>query len=523
LLALPGHTVTTKYVNDLFVILDSAHRIVSGQVPNRDFHTALAPLGHYIPATGYWISGSLGAAMPVGMALLILVLAPAIAHVATSRLHVAIALPFAAFVLLLLAVPINLGEGVTALSFTRFYNRIGWAALATLLVMYLLPRQVRPWQDRFDAVCAAGLSLVMLYTKATYGLAALAFLGFLLLDPRQRRWAAPALAIVAAAGPIVEAFWRSSAAYAADLLVAWQVDGGLRGSWGQVVDHMLGNLSDFVLLGLLAGCAVWRSRSVRDVLFYGFCATAGFLIINQNFQTWGIVTLHAGAAVAAETILRRSAQVAPQVPEGWPLAAGAKLLFLALVLPTIVHCLIALGLHTGVAIARSGDAVALASLDRVRVAQLWTWSDYDAAAAYLQTVQDGVDGLTGLEEEARGILVLDRANPFSAILGAAPPKGDAAGLLWGRTMNASHAPAPDELLADVRIVMEPKAVQTADASASAVEALRNLYGPSVAADFELARETAHWRIHRRRVPLGGIGCAAECAGSTGRLVARAGL
>ncbi|MFC4171992.1 hypothetical protein ACFOYU_07965, partial [Microvirga sp. GCM10011540] len=62
LLALPGQTVTTRYVSDLFVILDSAHRLVWGQVPNRDFHTALGPLTHYIPAAGYWLSGSLGAA-----------------------------------------------------------------------------------------------------------------------------------------------------------------------------------------------------------------------------------------------------------------------------------------------------------------------------------------------------------------------------------------------------------------------------------------------------------------------------
>lgn len=521
LLALPGQTVTTKYIDDLFLYLDSAHRIVSGQVPNRDFHTALGPLGHYIPAAGYWISGSLGAAMPVGMALTTLVLAPAIAHVAASRLHVAIALPFSAFVLLILAVPINLGEGVTALSFTRFYNRIGWAALATLLVMYLLPRHVRPGQDRLDALCAAGLALVLLYTKATYGIAALAFLGFLLFDPRQRRWAALALGLIAATGLVVEAFWQSSAAHVADLLRAWRVDGGLRGSWGQIVDHVLGNLADFVLLGLLAGFAVWRSRSIRDLVFYGFCAIAGFLIINQNYQAWGIVALHAGAAVAAETILRRSAPAAPLPRERWSLAAGTTLLFLALVLPTIVHGALALGLHAGVAIARAGDPVAAGNLDRVRLAQLWTWSDYDTAAAYLQKVRDGAGALAGLEEEPGGILVLDLANPFPSTLGAAPARGDAAGLLFGRTMDSSHAPRPDELLADVRIVMEPKLDPPPEGSDDRpTTALRDLYGPTIAAEFELVRETEHWRIHRRRVATGGVGCAFGCTGATGQLVAQ---
>jgi hypothetical protein len=48
-LALPGQTLTTKYVNDLLIFLDGAHRISWGQVPNRDFHTALGPWP-YLPA-----------------------------------------------------------------------------------------------------------------------------------------------------------------------------------------------------------------------------------------------------------------------------------------------------------------------------------------------------------------------------------------------------------------------------------------------------------------------------------------
>src|SRR5687768_18335082 len=90
LLALPGRTVTTAYVNDLFIFLDGAHRIVSGQVPNRDFHTALGPLVYYIPAAGLLLSGHFGGAMPLGTALFVVAVAPAIAHILASRLRAAI-------------------------------------------------------------------------------------------------------------------------------------------------------------------------------------------------------------------------------------------------------------------------------------------------------------------------------------------------------------------------------------------------------------------------------------------------
>jgi hypothetical protein len=246
-----------------------------------------------------------------------------------------------------LAVPILLGESITALSFAKFYNRIGWAALGALLVMYLRPERAHARQDLLDTLAATLLTLVMLYTKLTYGVVALAFLMFMLFDSRQRRWAAGALGLTLIAGLVIELFWQSSLAHLADLRLALDVGGRLRGTWGQITDHILGNMTDYVLVALFAGLALRLTRSLRDAMFYGFCAVTGFLIINQNFQAWGIVTLHAAAAVAAETILRNEdGEVVDPGERRWSLSAGAKLLFLALVLPTIVHCAAALGLHT---------------------------------------------------------------------------------------------------------------------------------------------------------------------------------
>src|SRR5438270_3090782 len=66
LLAAPGQTVSARYLNDLMVFLDGGHRIVSGQIPNRDFHTPLGPLVSLLPAAGLLLTGSRGAAMPAG-------------------------------------------------------------------------------------------------------------------------------------------------------------------------------------------------------------------------------------------------------------------------------------------------------------------------------------------------------------------------------------------------------------------------------------------------------------------------
>ena len=188
LLALPGRTVTAAFTNDVLIFLDGAHRIAWDQLPNRDFHSALGPLVFYIPAIGYALSGNLGAAMPVGMAVLLFAITPPMIRILQSRLRTPIALALAVFLVLILAAPINLGSPASLLTFAMFYNRIGWVALGLLVVMYLRPHQTTRGGNLADAAAAAILLLLQLYTKATYGVVSLAFLGFMLLDRQQRNW-----------------------------------------------------------------------------------------------------------------------------------------------------------------------------------------------------------------------------------------------------------------------------------------------------------------------------------------------
>ncbi|MDQ4134615.1 MAG: hypothetical protein M3158_00365 [Pseudomonadota bacterium] len=501
-LALPATTVTTKYVPELFVLLDGAYRTALGQVPSRDFHTVLGPLAHYLPAAGILLSGRLGGAVPVGNALFVLLLAPAMAHVLASRLRATIALPLALFLVLILTVPLNLGETVTSLSLTRFYNRVGWAALATLLVMYLPPLTRQRRGTLLDALAAALLLLVMLYTKATYAVVAALFLAFMLLDVGQRRWAALGLATALAAAMAVELAWRSSAAYAADLLLALRVSGALRGTAGQIAEHILRNLADYVLFALVAGLALWRTRSFRDLVFFLFCAVSGFLLINQNLQPWGIISLYAGAAVAAERLARTEETVA--TGERWPVGLGAPLFILALVLPTVVHCIIALGMHVALAVARGGEEADLPNARGIRLVHLWTWGEHESATKYLSSVQEGAEALKSLDAQPRHVFVLDFTNPFSASLGLDPARGDTHWLLWDRTLDAHNFVPPEQLLGDVQIVMEPKPSEDDErpvdqpASARAIESLWQIYGPYIAANFDVVQETEHWTIHRRR-------------------------
>ena len=493
LLALPGQTITTKYLNDLFIFLDGVHRVAEGQVPNRDFHTALGPLVYYAPALGYWLSGNLGGAMPVGMALIVIALAPAAAHILSSRLRPAIALPLAAFVILVAAVPINLGESIGALSFAMFYNRIGWSALALLLVLYLRPSRSGRYQALLDAASAAFLIVLMLYIKISYGVVGLGFLVFMLLDPRQRGWAAAALVLVVGAGLFIEALWGGTAAHIADLAIAGRVSGSLD-TIDELFTALSRNLSDYVIFAVVMGLALWRTRSLRDFLFFGFCAGSGFMLITQNFQTWGIISLAAGVAVAVEIMARADGPAADR--QRRTMTAGAQLLLLAFVLPASIQHAAALGLHAALAATKQGLAAPMPNFVRVRLAQLWSEGDYPLFSRYFASLDDGARALETLESPSGKVLVLDFVGPFSAGLGLKPPYGDSTWYHWGRTINEENYLPARTVLHDVQIVMEPKwPVEVATA-----EGLRRLYADYLAEHFELARETADWRIHVLRGP-----------------------
>jgi hypothetical protein len=508
-LALPGQTVTAAYLNDLFIFLDGAHRIAAGQVPNRDFHTALGPLSFYVPALGYWISGSMGGAMPTAIAMMTLGLALPMVHILSSRLHPVVAVPYGLFLLLIVAVPINLGESIASLSFAMFYNRIGWASLSTLLVMYLRPERPHDRQGLLDILCAVVLTLTMLFTKITYGLVALAFLAFMLFDSRQRRWVLWALGMSALAALTIELFWQSSLGYLEDLVLTGRVSGTR-----DIVDlalSFLQHLSDYVLLAIFAIMVLWRTRSFRDLLFFGICAVPGLLIQSQNSQSGGIITLFAGSAVATEILLRLG--MPSNGREGnKTLNVGAPLLLLAFLLPTGLHCFMALGLHTVAAVTRMGEPFGLPRFNELRLATLWVPGDRSFMTDYLASIQEGARLLSDLPVKPENVSVLDFANPFSAGLDLPPSRGDYAWLHWGRNIDDRHHPLPEQLLGSVDVLMVPK-----DGINDAP--LRALYGAYIREMFEPVRDTDRWTLYRHRearAPRSSISQAAMPARASGR-------
>ena len=484
LLAVPGRTVSAKYLNDLFVFLDGGYRILAGQVPHRDYHTPIGALADFLPAIGLWLTGSAGGAMPTGLAVLVLLIAPVVTHVLGTRLRPVLAWPFAAYLVLILAAPANVGEPPGTLSFAMFYNRIGWVALALLLTM-ALPARAGPRPVR-DGVCAGLLTLLLLYLKISYGTVALAFLGFMLLDPAERRWPASALILVAVVTLALEALCGLPSAYLSDLARAGPARGVVQGGLAGLAGNILDNLFDYAAFAAVAALAAARLRDLRLLLFLGFCAGAGLMILNQNFQVAGVVALAAGAAVAAEALARSA-------PEPRPPTLAACALALVLMAPTIANRAAALGRHAALAGTRAPHAFALPHLDGIVLAESGPPSDAAYTAQYAATLDDGARALQDLGATGP-VAVLDFVNPFSLGLNLPPARGDNSVNTYGHTFIRATALPPETMLGDVRVLMDPKWAIDPETS----KAYRELYAAYLDEHFGLVRETAFWRIYGRR-------------------------
>ncbi|WP_261331447.1 hypothetical protein [Rhizobium leguminosarum] len=269
LLALPNQTITSKYVKDLFVFLDGAHPIWSGRVPNVDFHPSLGALTFYIPAAGYGLSGSMGGAMPVGMAIVILLFAAVAAEILGSRMHKALGLPLAAFLLFVRRGSCQSGRTDRRSHICDVLQSTG-LGFPRSSFGHVPARLSSAGSKAVDAACASFLVLLMIHTKITYAVVELAFLVFLATDRRQIGWTALALGIIASSVLAIELLWRGGLNYLADLRLAGENTGGLptRGALGHV---LLNNLADLTVYALVAVCFL-SSHQAAVILFYSCAA-----------------------------------------------------------------------------------------------------------------------------------------------------------------------------------------------------------------------------------------------------------
>jgi len=499
---------------DLLFNLEGAWNLWNGRQLHVDVHDPLGILTFGLTALGFHIAGIGPRAFLVGETLYAVAMLAASICIFPRRLPLAPAAVATLYVVLLVLVPINLGDPIEIYSFAMSYNRLGWSALTLMFtVLFLAPRSEKgAWLDQGIAFL---LGTLLFYLKITYfgvGMAAIA--AALLLSPHIRRRIAGWVAVLAALGLVAAApfnidYWR-------DILAALMT-GAVRDDFVTQVKNVVTS-KDTAIIAVELICLLYLRRvgipwdRLASAVFIIGC---GAVVLSQNQQSDGIALY-----IVVALLLFDSARNAIEERGRWRVPEAALLLAAVLIAPGIDVASMAaslIGYHLkaaamdnyivkdtnlrGLAVPpEQPNLVALFSGSRMRPGLLnatrLQHPHYELTQAeYLKTILEAAGIVRDLmaSNAAKRVLhvgLLDTVNPLPFMLDLPPPRGRQ---LWFD--RAFPWPRAEQILSRLDYVLVPKF--PADSSSTRWALQR--YGDYLAQNFRRT-ETESWVVFRRDKP-----------------------
>jgi hypothetical protein len=497
--------------DDLGSTVQSRRRmaVVHGAGSALDFHDVFGELPYAITALGFQLVGVQPIAFVVGECALAVVLTVAATVAVKDRLPSLPAFLFVSFNILLVLVPMTIGNRPGEFTFAMGYNRFGWSATSILfLLLFIEPRGKRDpvWTD-FPA--GAVLTVGLFYLKVTYfGVAVAAIPLALLTSPHIRRhwlsWCGVLLlALLLVVAPMSEGYREDiifaigSGQIRSNLfrLITLFAKNGMEQIW--VVGEII------VLLYLVSQ----RSATLGDLLIALYIWISGFFLLSQNAQTEGILTY---AVLALLLYVRLEAWSKSATHR--PLTLVSFLIGCALLplLPPLFSYSLTLTAYNikargasylvtttnlqGIAVPADRDDV----LDEVVTAgyredsfsriRAWNGTFELSQQEYLTTILALADFLRGIGAASARVVVIDQVNPLPFVLGASAPRG---GNLWSGDIDWQP---PEEALRDVDYVAIPRFPTVRATLISGLKAYEEYFS----AQFERRYETPYWTVLGRR-------------------------
>jgi hypothetical protein len=497
---------------DLLFNLEGAWRLYSGQVLHVDFHHSLGVLPFAITALGFQLLGVKPIAFVVGECILATALTVLAIAAVKDRLPTLPGCLFVSVCILLVLVPVTVGDQVGQFTFAMGYNRFGWSAISILcLLLFIEPRGERDpvWTD---LVAGFILTVGLLYLKITYFGVAVAAIALALLTSRhiRRHWPGWCglllLVILVSSAPMNDG-------YRMDILSA-VASGDVHSSRGVLIRLFAFNgpeqiwvLAEIIVLLYLAS---QRYAMLADVLIGFFIWISGFFLLSQNAQVSG-VPLYIVLALLLYVRLASWLQPATHCP----LMLVPCLMTCALLplLPVLFSTGLTLATynyrarqsaHTfivaeprlqGLAVPKDdGDVFEEVAADRY-TRDSFSRIRSEGPPVHELTQNEYVKTMLGLAEllQERGaatarIVVIDQVNPLPFILGTVPPRG---GSLW---LGDGAWQPPEQEFQEADYVAIPRFPTL---RATLIEGLET-YGGYLSTQFVQRYETPYWTVLERR-------------------------
>jgi hypothetical protein len=505
---------------DVMALLDGAWRIVNGQIPHVDYHNPIGPLTYLATAFGMKIAGPSTLSIVVGSVLLLVVLLPWAWRIASSRLPPAMAFVTVFFAGFLLISPRPLGYGIRETTYAMLYNRQGYVLLSMFLVcLFLSRRESSKYAQMVDGFSAGLLLALMLYCKITYfAVAAASVLPGVVLFNRSKSWFFAALAgIMGASAAFYVFFHINLPSYLSDIAAA-----GHAQSPGMRI-HLLklgltNNLLWIYLIFLWLGLGMRINKPLekppvsiaRPWLITGWIVAIALVVETGNSVQGGGVEdplFFIAGLIAIESFRRRQSE-----PMRNP-ANQARLVYAAAIMVVVpVFCgsilvrdLAAFSYSTAWNLAKrhSFEASRRLHSESLRdflvpestkhITEYWPARDHPAK------INEGLDLLRKYLAKGDRVATIAYINPFSFALGLRPARGGEQ--WWGIDLSFDRRahPSPESFLSDASLVMVPKRGAGPQGwGFETVDAMLELYGDYLRANFKAIASSDAWILYRRR-------------------------
>jgi hypothetical protein len=492
------------YEHDIFFLLDNAWRVTQGQVPHRDFSSAWGPVIYLVDAVGLLLSGMRPDGVAYANALFAGVIGAWAYWIGRARLGSMAAYAMGVYTALLIAAPFAMGFSPLIFTHAMVYNRYGYALLGIILVecaSHALGRDDDAGE--MGAVSSGAAFAVLGFLKISYGLMAVPFLllGYGSGARRGRR-----LLVFCGAAAAVSAMFLLYLRFdlrdmIGDLLIAangrsksWkpgEIPGLSFGQWGESIP-LLALAATVAVAGRGAGKLPWR-----EMLLAAVTLTVGGILVSTNQQHETLPLNAYAALVLAAPYLRRNIEAGPP-------ARAAVFLAAMCVLPVAaanVKSLAAAAIERG----RPDRSEAHLTAERGAgivfgpVAQAGTTET--GGAAYVRSLNDGLELLWRRTGPGDGVLAIVMFNPFNYLLERRSPRGGISAAAYNYVFSDAAHPDADRFFGDARWVMVRKYGRDADdfpGENAHVQGLYRIYRAELERRYRVVEETGHWVLYGSR-------------------------
>lgn len=551
--------IVRKYPHDIYYLVDLLWRSELSQVPHVDFQS---PIGQSLFLI-YSLVNNLVDPSVFSLVYANILVAGVVTVVGLVTLRHRLP-PVLLFFAVGIAMSVSLSPrsidfGILQYDWLGPYNRWGWSISVVLALVLTLPRtsHLRRPQQYIDAA-AIGISLAFLfYLKMSFFLAmAVLAIATALMRTAKASVMAIAVALLITCIALIETSIGNTSEYLQDLgraAAANRHEGYVINIVEAVYAVFVGGvfwaacILIFVIASPRSSLRDWLSEWWRGIVLVSLVVGAGVAIGLQNHPTWE-ASMHCAALILAAELVRRARATTAvdrdnggvtkqeqgwrrAVPAGIAISASAALLILdsASVAAHAAESRLAAHCKSGVLRGTSMENVIFPAENLLKTRQSAQrcsdvlWRAFAAEPPRVATAVDRrllrtVQVLRTHVQPGEVILALEFSNPYPFIFEAPPPKG---ALIWldrGRSYSTKVHPNPQDLLANVDVVVQtdyPSEVSTASRIGAELRAQLMsvadldgtgfgqdawaVYGPFVQRQFAPVARTGEVTIWRRRL------------------------